>query len=79
MVTLKICTGRTCSDHGSKYLFDRAEAENPLHKTPVQVEPCACLGRCEQAINIKVERSNRDPKILNKITGPKLAKIIQQA
>ncbi len=78
MVTLKICTGRTCSDHGSKYLFDRAEAENCSRKTLVKIEPCACLGRCEQAINIKVERPNRDPQILNKITGPQLAKIIQQ-
>lgn len=78
MVTLKICTGRTCSDHGSKYLFDRAQAENASRKIPVKVEPCACLDRCEQAINIKVERPNKDLQILNKITGPKLAKIIKQ-
>jgi NADH:ubiquinone oxidoreductase subunit E len=77
MSVIKICTGRTCSDFGSKHLFDRAEAENQTRSKKINIQPCACLGRCEQAVNIKVERTGKEALILNQITGPKLAQIMK--
>lgn len=77
MTQIKICTGRACSDHGSDYLFDRFKAEKNVRSTPVSVEPCACLGSCRDAVNLKVETKNQST-IYPQMTGPKLAQLLKK-
>lgn len=74
--TVKVCTGQSCKDHGSIYLVDRAEAELGPH-SPIAVETCGCLGQCEQAPAIAVERPKKR-NIYTQVSGPKLAKIIRK-
>ncbi|NCP67338.1 (2Fe-2S) ferredoxin domain-containing protein [bacterium] len=76
MNRLKICTGRVCSDYGSAYLFDRAKAELAGSETALKVEPCACLGKCESAVNVRFE-SDKDPVDYSNVTGPGLAEILK--
>ncbi len=76
MSRLKICTGKACSDHGSKYLFDRAQAEQKDFKKPLKIEPCACLGKCETAINVRLETKHKQTDF-SQVTGPKLAAILK--
>lgn len=76
MTVIKICTGRTCTDHGSAYLFDRVKAEAPASK-PFTTEPCPCLGACENAVNIKVE-SKGQSTIHAFMTGPKIATLLKK-
>lgn len=76
MATLKVCQGRSCSDHGSKYLIDRAQAELPAH-SPVQVETCGCLGECKKAPAVAVE-TQKKRNIYTNVSGPKLAQIIKK-
>jgi NADH:ubiquinone oxidoreductase subunit E len=77
MPRLKICTGRACTDHGSKYLFDRAKAEQAEAKNPITLEPCACLGRCETAANVRAESQDKTVDYAH-VDGPKIATIIKQ-
>lgn len=75
MATLKICTGRSCTDHGSKYLFDRAQVETPT-TSALKTEACGCLGMCEKGANIMVE--DKDKKTPHhRMTGPSLAVLIK--
>ena len=72
MPILKICTGRSCDDHGSKYLFDRAQAEAENSQWDLTVESCNCLGQCEQAPNVKLGET-----IHSQMSGPKLAHLLK--
>ena len=76
MATLKVCQGQACSDHASKYLVDRAHAELKPN-SPVKVELCGCLGECENAPVISVERPKKR-NIYTNVSGPKLAQIIKK-
>lgn len=76
MATLKVCQGRACSDHGSKYLIDRAQAELKAYPH-VEVETCGCLGECDKAPTIAVERPQKR-NIYTHVSGPKLAQILKK-
>ncbi len=77
MTVIKICTGRTCSDHGSAYLFDRFEAEKTAAQEALSTEPCPCLGHCDQAVNVKVEQPQKT-QIYHQQDGPKLAQLMKK-
>jgi len=76
MTVIKICTGRTCSDHGSAYLFDRFKAETAEQKH-LSAKPCPCLGNCENAVNVKVESKGK-ATIHAFMTGPKIAALVKK-
>lgn len=69
MSHLKICAGKSCSDHGSPYLADRARAEAP----EIEIEMCGCLGQCEQAPTVVLSGTMH-----HHMTGPELAKLIKR-
>jgi NADH:ubiquinone oxidoreductase subunit E len=77
MTVIKICTGRACTDHGSAYLFDRFEAETKEATSKPELEACACMGQCEQAVNLKIEEKEKT-HIIGQMTGPKLANLIKK-
>lgn len=77
MNQLKICSGKVCSEHGSRYLFDRANAEIKTLNLTLQIKPCACLGRCKTAVNICGEFNQKAVEYSN-VTGPMLAQILKK-
>jgi NADH:ubiquinone oxidoreductase subunit E len=50
LLTVRVCTGHSCTDRNSKYIISRLEADREFYSygDDVAVEPCMCQGRCKE-------------------------------
>ena len=50
LITVKVCTGRSCSERNSKYIITRLEWDKEFYSygEDVEIESCLCQGRCKE-------------------------------
>jgi NADH:ubiquinone oxidoreductase subunit E len=50
LITVKVCTGRSCTERNSKYIINRLEGDTVFYGygDDVAIEPCMCQGRCKE-------------------------------
>ena len=49
-ITVKICTGRSCTERHSEYISKRLTADIDFYSygDDVEIESCLCQGRCKE-------------------------------
>lgn len=54
--TIKICTGKNCSENFSKYIKTRLEADKEFYNYDENIEivEVPCMGNCQNSPNIKI-------------------------
>jgi len=50
LITIKVCTGRACSERYSEFIRKRLEGDKDFYKyeDDVEIETCMCQGRCKE-------------------------------
>lgn len=50
VINVKVCGGRSCSEHFSEFIKKRLEADRDFYAygDDVEIETCLCQGRCKE-------------------------------
>lgn len=55
--TLRVCTGKVCTESFSSYILTRLEADKEFYSydPAVRIESAPCMGQCQQWPNISLD------------------------
>jgi len=72
---ISVCQGGSCQEEGSEKLLDYIKKTAGAE---LDVVPCKCLGKCEQAPNLRVRVPNQKPVMHSNVQNSKEVKAILQ-
>lgn len=75
-ITLKICTGHSCSKKFSQYIVERAQT-SAKSSNNITIETCGCRGLCKKGPNV-IQTSPQTEKSHSDMSPIKIAHLIKK-